>query len=140
MVFKIHTPDYNMWTDYFMNQIKGDKSEKGHKSSVVNGGVDHGEDSSFLSVAGRFNIGKKQQEPVSVNMTSAVKSTIDMAKSEIENIKGQESTSSVTSMLAAKRKSSKALDKPIVKKRKNKSSTVKRSTKHNDVFSKRPSR
>jgi len=140
MVFKIRTPDYNLWTDYFMNQINGDKSKKGHKSSVVSGGVDHAEDSSFLSVAGRFKTGKKQEDPVSVNMTSSVKSTIDMAKSEIENIKGQESTSSVTSMLAAKRKSSKALDKPIVKKRKNKSSTVKRSTKHNDVFSKRSSR
>jgi len=140
MVFKIHTPDYNLWTDYFMNQIKGDKSKKGHKSSVVSGGVDNAEDSSFLSVAGSFKTGKKQEDPVSVNMTSAVKSTLDMAKSEIENIKGQESTSSVTSKLAAKRKSSNALDKPIVKKRKNKSSTVKRSTKHNDVFSKRKSR
>ena len=117
MVFKIYIPDTDQWTGYFMDQIKSNKSTRHYKRSVVEGGIDNGEDSEYLSIVGSFKKERKLEEPAKINLTSPAEATIVMAQSELANIKETAKDEAIISKQAAKRKSSVPAQKFSAKKK-----------------------
>lgn len=135
MSFKYYSVDNAIWEDYFMRQVKNNASDKKPFQAVVHNGINSENDHSKLSIVGKFynnnnnnNNNSVTNDPVIVNMTSPASVTVEMAKSEIENIKEQERNNSITTSPPLKRKRGNSGKKRQAVKRKYNS-------KHQDIFS-----
>ena len=120
MIFKTYKLNIEQWEDYFMNQVKGNEQRKKNSGqSIVSGGIDHGEDSESLSVVGSFKKKNSPEDPITLTMTSPASATVEMAKSELVNIKDEIHTNIGSSKRSLKRKSSSSANKRDIKKKRN---------------------
>ena len=115
-----------------MNQVKGNEQRKKISGqSIVSGGIDHGEDSESLSVVGSFKKKNLPEDPITLTMTSPASATVEMAKSELVNIKDEIHTNIGSSKRSLKRKSSSSANKRDIKKKRNNNQV----NSYKDVFS-----
>jgi len=139
MPFTRFQPENIPWKKYFVEQaetLQGKKSGKKltrYTHASVGGGLASGGAKTVLTKVSMVKTSRKDQDPVTVNMTSPAEATVEQAKSEIEHmIKSGDKTEAAISKQTAKRAASlKDSNSAPAKKKQKKRKTIT----YHDIFS-----